>query len=77
MTNWERYLRHAGCRDAHGSAHAARRAAVPHRGERVQPLTACMFESRWVRDFASWGEYQDWLNAEYDDGTIKWEEDAR
>ena len=23
------------------------------------------------------GEYQDWLNAEYDDGTIKWEEDAR
>lgn len=41
------------------------------------PFTTCAFESRWVLDFASWGEYQDWLNAEYDDGTIKWEEDAR
>ncbi len=39
------------------------------------PFTTCAFESRWVRDFASWGEYQNWLNAEYDDGTIKWEDE--
>lgn len=28
-----------------------------------------------VRDFASWGEYLDWLKAEYDDGTIRWEDE--
>lgn len=27
----------------------------------------------WERDFASWGEYLDWLRAEYDDGTIRWD----
>nr|DAN18012.1 MAG TPA: Proprotein convertase subtilisin/kexin type 9 convertase, subtilisin, HYDROLASE.4A [Caudoviricetes sp.] len=37
------------------------------------PYTTCAFESRLVRDFASWGEYLDWLRAEYDDGTIRWD----
>lgn len=37
------------------------------------PFTSCAFESRRVRDFASWGEYLDWLRAEYDDGTIRWD----
>lgn len=36
---------------------------------------ACAFESRTVRDFRSWGEYLDWLKAEYDDGTIRWEDE--
>lgn len=39
------------------------------------PFTTCAFESRWVRDFASWGEYMDWLKTEYDDGTIRWEDE--
>lgn len=39
------------------------------------PFTACAFASRRVRDFASWGEYLDWLRAEYDDGTIGWEDE--
>lgn len=39
------------------------------------PFTACAFASRRVRDFASWGEYLDWLRAEYDDGTIRWEDE--
>lgn len=39
------------------------------------PSTACAFASRRVRDFASWGEYLDWLRAEYDDGTIRWEDE--
>nr|DAL57535.1 MAG TPA_asm: Proprotein convertase subtilisin/kexin type 9 convertase, subtilisin, HYDROLASE.4A [Caudoviricetes sp.] len=39
------------------------------------PFTTCAFESRRVRDFASWGEYLDWLRAEYDDGTIRWEDE--
>lgn len=39
------------------------------------PFTTCAFESRRVRGFASWGEYLDWLKAEYDDGTIKWEDE--
>nr|DAM03457.1 MAG TPA: hypothetical protein [Caudoviricetes sp.] len=38
------------------------------------PFTTCAFESRWVRDFASCGEYLDWLNAEYDDGTIRFDD---
>lgn len=29
-----------------------------------------------MRDFGSWGEYLDWLKAEYDDGTIRWEDDG-
>ena len=64
MTNWEHYF---------GTPEAAMRMEV----RECNPFTTCAFESRWVLDFASWGEYQDWLNAEYDDGTIKWEEDAR
>lgn len=77
MKNWERYF---------GTPEAAVRMEVRmmRDGRRFRiavsecnPFTSCAFESRWVRDFASWGEYQDWLNAEYDDGTIKWEEDAR
>ena len=39
------------------------------------PFATCAFESRWVRDFASWDEYMDWLKAEYDDGTIRWEDE--
>lgn len=39
------------------------------------PFTTCAFESRWVRDFASWDECMDWLKAEYDDGTIRWEDE--
>lgn len=39
------------------------------------PFTACAFASRRVRDFASRGEYLDWLRAEYDDGTIRWEDE--
>lgn len=38
------------------------------------PFTSCAFESRLVRDFASWGECMDWLNAEYDDGTIRFDD---
>lgn len=77
MTNWEHYF---------GTPEAAMRMEVRmlREGRRFRiavsecnPFTSCAFESRWVRDFASWGEYQDWLNAEYDDGTIKWKEDAR
>ena len=77
MKNCERYF---------GTPEAAMRREVCMRrdGRRFRiavsecnPYTTCEFESRWVRDFASWGEYMDWLNAEYDDGTIKWEEDAR
>lgn len=77
MTNWERYF---------GTPEAAMRMEVSmlRDGRRFRivvsecnPFTMCAFESRLVRDFKSWGEYLDWLNAEYDDGTIKWEEDAR
>lgn len=77
MTNWERYF---------GTPEAAMRMEVSmlRDGRRFRivvsernPFTTCAFESRLVRDFKSWGEYLDWLNAEYDDGTIKWEEDAR
>ena len=77
MNNWERYF---------GTPEAAMRMEVRmlRDGRRFRikvsecnPFTTCMFESRRVRDFASWGEYLDWLKAEYDDGTIKWEEDAR
>lgn len=77
MTNWERYF---------GTPEAAMRMEVSmlRDGRRFRivvsecnPFTTCAFELRLVRDFKSWGEYLDWLNAEYDDGTIKWEEDAR
>lgn len=77
MKNWERYF---------GTPEAAMRMEVSmlRDGRRFRivvsecnPFTTCALESRLVRDFKSWGEYLDWLNAEYDDGTIKWEEDAR
>lgn len=77
MTNWEQYF---------GTPEAAMRMEVrmlcDGRRFRIKvsecnPFTTCMFESRRVRDFASWGECMDWLNAEHDDGTIKWEEDTR
>lgn len=77
MKNWERYF---------GTPEAAMRMEVRMLSDgrrfritvsKCNPFTTCAFESRRVRDFASWGEYLDWLNAEYDDGTIKWEEDAR
>lgn len=77
MKNWERYF---GTPEA--AMHMEVRMLCDGRRFRIKvsecnPFTTCMFESRRVRDFASWGEYMDWLNAEYDDGTIKWEEDAR
>ena len=74
MTNWERYF---------GTPEAAMRMEVSmlREGRRFRiavrecnPFTTCMFESRWVRDFSSWGEYLDWLNAEYDDGTIRFDD---
>lgn len=77
MTNWEHFF---------GTPEAAMRMEVRmlSDGRRFRiavsecnPFTTCAFESRRVRDFASWGEYLDWLRAEYNDGTIKWEEDAR
>lgn len=75
MTNWERYF---------GSPEAAMRMEVRmlRDGRRFRiavsecnPFTACAFASRRVRDFCSWGEYLDWLRAEYDDGTIRWEDE--
>ena len=75
MTNWERYF---------GSPEAAMHMEVRmlRDGWRLKislsecnPFTTCAFESRWVRDFASWDEYMDWLTAEYDDGTIRWEDE--
>lgn len=74
MTNWERYF---------GSPEAAMHMEVRmlRDGWRLKislsecnPFTMCAFESHWVRDFASWDEYMDWLKAEYDDGTIRWED---
>lgn len=68
MTNWERYF---------GSPEAAMRMEVRmmRDGRRFKislsecnPFTTCAFASSWVRDFGSWGEYLDWLKAEYDDG---------
>lgn len=35
------------------------------------PYTKLAFESHFVKDFFSWSEYQDWLQAEYDNGTIR------
>lgn len=73
MKNWERYF---------GTPEAAMRMEVRMLSEgrrfritvsKCNPFTACAFESRRVRDFASWGEYLDWLRAEYDDGTIRWD----
>lgn len=75
MTNLERYF---------GTPEAAMRMEVRmlRDGWRLKislsecnPFTTCAFESRWVRDFASWDEYMDWLKAEYDDGTIRWEDE--
>lgn len=75
MTNWERYF---------GSPEAAMHMEVRMLRDGWQlkislsecnPFTTCAFESRWVRDFASWDEYMDWLKAEYDDGTIRWEDE--
>lgn len=75
MTNWERYF---------GTPEAAVRMEVSmlRDGRRFRicvsecnPFTKCALESRRVRDFNSWGEYLDWLKAEYDDGTIRWEDE--
>lgn len=75
MTNWERYF---------GTPEAAMRMEVRmmRDGQRFyiavsecNPYTKCAFESRTVRDFRTWGEYLDWLKAEYDDGTIRWEDE--
>lgn len=75
MTNWERYF---------GTPEAAMRMNVSVRRDprrfridvfECNPFTPCMFEKRHVRELCSWGDYLDWLRAEYDDGTIRWEEE--
>ena len=74
MTNWERYF---------GTPERAMRMDVRVRRDgrpfhigvsECNPFTTCALESRLVRYFASWGEYLDWLRAEYDDGTIAFED---
>lgn len=73
MTNWERYF---------GSPEAAMRMEVRmmRDGRRlivvdeVDPHTRCAKHSRHVGEFASFEEYAAWLHAEYDDGTIRWDE---
>ena len=42
--------------------------------DEVDPHTRCAKHSRRVGEFASFEEYAAWLHAEYDDGTIRWDE---
>lgn len=72
MTNWERYF---------GSPEAAMRMCVRMMTwpllivvDEVDPHTRCAKRSRRVGEFASFEEYAAWLHAEYDDGTIRWDE---
>ena len=64
MTNWERYF---------GSPEAAMRMGVRMM---TWPLLIVVDEvdPRRVGEFASFEEYAAWLHAEYDDGTIRWDE---
>lgn len=43
--------------------------------DEVNPLTRCAKHSRRVGEFTSFEEYAAWLHAEYDDGTIRWEDE--
>ena len=43
------------------------------RKAKTPPCTQCV-HSRRVGEFASFEEYAAWLHAEYDDGTIRWDE---
>lgn len=74
MTNLEKYF---------GTPEAAMRMEVrmQHSCGRLRiavyecnPFTKLAFESHFVKDFTSWDEYLNWLRAEYDDGTIRWDE---
>ncbi|WP_443613325.1 hypothetical protein, partial [Adlercreutzia sp.] len=72
LTNWERYF---------GSPEAAMRMGVRMMTwpllivvDEVDPHTRCAKHSRRVGEFASFEEYAAWLHAEYDDGTIRWDE---
>ena len=74
MTNLEKYF---------GTPNAAMRMEVHmlYRLGRLRiavyvcnPYTKLTFESHFVKDFFSWDEYRNWLQAEYDDGTIRWDE---
>ena len=72
MTNWERYF---------GTPEAAMRMEVcvspwPLRVavSECDPHAGCALSARRVKDFGSWGAYPDWLRAEYDDGTVWWDE---
>lgn len=49
-------------------------AELERRGYEVDPHTRCAKHSRRVGEFASFEEYAAWLHAEYDDGTIRWDE---
>lgn len=73
MTNWERYFGTPG----RAMRMDVRVYAGPFRiaVSECDPFSPCMLKSRCVRDFRSWGDYLDWLNAEYDDGTIRWEDE--
>ena len=74
MTNWERYFgtpEAAMCMEVR-MLRDGRRFRI--KVSECNPFTSCAFESRLVRDFALWGEYMDWLNAEYDDGTIRFDD---
>lgn len=73
MTNWERYF---------GTPEAAVRMEVRVMTwpllivvDEVNPLTRCAKHSRRVGEFTSFEEYAAWLHAEYDDGTIGWEDE--
>lgn len=74
MTNWERYF---GTPER-ATRMDARVLTWPLRivVREVDPHTRCAMHSRLVGEFAQWAEYTAWLHAEYDDGTIRWEEDA-
>ncbi len=43
--------------------------------DEVNPLTRCAKHSHRVGEFTSFEEYAAWLHAEYDDGTVRWEDE--
>lgn len=72
MTNWEYYF---------GTPERAARMEVRATTwplliavSEVDPHARCAKHSRRVGEFASFEEYAAWLHAEYDDGTIRWDE---
>ncbi len=73
MTNWQRYF---------GSPEAAMHMEVRVMTwpllivvDEVNPLTRCAKHSHRVGEFTSFEEYAAWLHAEYDDGTVRWEDE--